>query len=64
MALNAGDDMLLGPTGAAQTIDMLNGLKTALKNGSLAKSRVDEAATRIIALKMQSHLMPAVLPRA
>jgi beta-N-acetylhexosaminidase len=64
MALNAGDDMLLGPTGAAQTIDMLNGLKTALKNGTLAKARVDEAATRIIALKMQSHLMPTVPPQA
>jgi beta-N-acetylhexosaminidase len=64
MALNAGDDMLLGPTGAAQTIDMLDGLKAALNNGSLAKSRVDEAATRIIALKMQSHLMPATLPRS
>jgi beta-N-acetylhexosaminidase len=63
MALNAGDDMLLGPTGAAQTIDMLDGLKAALNNGSLAKSRVDEAATRIIALKMQSHLMPTTLPR-
>jgi beta-N-acetylhexosaminidase len=63
LALNAGDDMLLGPTGAGQMIDMLNGLKAALKNGTLAKSRVDEAATRIIALKMQDHLMPAVPPQ-
>ncbi len=63
MALNAGDDMLLGPTGAAQMSDMINGLKAALANGTLSKTRVDEAATRIIALKMERHLMPAVPPR-
>ncbi len=63
MALNAGDDMLLGPTGAGQMIAMLNGLKAALQNGTLSKTRVDEAATRIIALKMQSGLMPAVPPQ-
>lgn len=63
LALNAGNDMLLGPTGASQMIDMLNGLKAALQNGTLSKARVDEAATRIIALKMQYHLMPAVPPQ-
>ncbi len=64
LALNAGDDMLLGPTGADQMLDMLNGLKAALQNGTLSKARVDEAATRIITLKMQYHLMPAVAPHA
>ncbi len=63
MALNAGDDMLLGPTGTSQMLDMLNAIKAALQNGTLSKARVDEAATRIIALKMQSHLMPAVAPQ-
>ncbi len=63
LALNAGDDMLLGPTGTDQMLDMLNGLKAALQNGTLSKARVDEAATRIITLKMQYHLMPAVAPR-
>ncbi len=62
LALNAGDDMLLGPTGSDQMIAMLDGLKAALKNGTLSKARVDEAATRIITLKMQYHLMPAVAP--
>ncbi len=63
LALNAGDDMLLGPTGSGQMLDMLNGLKAALKDGTLSKARVDEAATRIITLKMQYHLMPAVAPK-
>lgn len=64
LALNAGNDMLLGPTGADQMEAMINGLKAALQNGTLAKARVDEAATRIIALKMAYHLMPAVPPQS
>ncbi|GAC1689399.1 MAG: hypothetical protein NVS9B9_11440 [Ktedonobacteraceae bacterium] len=64
LALNAGNDMLLGPTGSDQMIAMLTGLKDALHNGTLSKARVDEAATRIIALKMQYHLMPTVPPHA
>jgi len=63
MALNAGNDMLLGPTGAGQMIEMLNAIKQALKDGTLSKARVDEAATRIIALKMAYHLMPANPPQ-
>ena len=63
LALNAGDDMLLGPTGTDQMVAMLDGLKAALQNGTLSKARVDEAATRIITLKMQYHLMPATPPQ-
>src|SRR6266700_1769162 len=60
MALNAGNDMILGPTGADQMLATINALKAALQNGTLSKARVDEAATRIIALKMEYHLMPAL----
>jgi beta-N-acetylhexosaminidase len=60
MALNAGNDMILGPTGADQMLATIDALKAALQNGMLSKARVDEAATRIIALKMQDHLMPAL----
>jgi beta-N-acetylhexosaminidase len=63
MALNAGNDMLLGPTGVDQMLSMINYLKAALQNGTLSKARVDQAATRIIALKMEYHLMPATLPQ-
>src|SRR6266702_1103276 len=54
---------MIMPTDADQMIQMLNGLKAALQNGTLSKARVDQAATRIIALKMQYHLMPAVAPQ-
>ncbi len=64
LALNAGNDMLLGPNGVGEMTAMLDALKAALQNGTLSKARVDEAATRIIALKMQDHLLPAVPPQA
>ena len=59
MALNAGDDMLLGNIGSAQMIMVLNGLKNALKDGQLSMDRVNQAVTRIIALKFQYHLLQA-----
>ncbi|HEV2582440.1 MAG TPA: glycoside hydrolase family 3 N-terminal domain-containing protein, partial [Ktedonobacteraceae bacterium] len=63
LALNAGNDMLLGPTGAGQMLSMINALKAALANGTLSKARIDQAATRIITLKMEYHLMPAAPPQ-
>ncbi len=63
LALNAGNDMLLGPNGPDQTIAMLDAIKQALRDGTLSKARVDEAVTRIIALKMAYHLMPAIPPQ-
>jgi len=63
MALNAGNDMLLGAIGPYQMTSMINALKAALQDGTLSKARVDEAATRIIAMKLQYHLMPDVPPQ-
>ena len=64
MALQAGNDMLLGANGTSQTIRVINAIKQALKNGTLTKARMDESAARIIALKMQYNLMPAYVPEA
>jgi beta-N-acetylhexosaminidase len=57
MALNAGCDMLLGAIGFDQMQMVVNGLKNALNNGTLAMSRIDQAVTRIIALKFRFHLL-------
>lgn len=62
MALQAGNDMLLGATGTDQTIGVINAIQHALHDGRLTKARIDESVTRIIALKMQYHLMPAYVP--
>jgi beta-N-acetylhexosaminidase len=58
MALNAGCDMLLGAIGADQMEMVVNGIKNALQNGTVSMSRVDQAVTRIIALKFHYHLIP------
>ncbi len=57
MALQAGDDMLMGAGNATNVEDMISAIKAAIQDGALTKARIDEAATRIIALKMASHLM-------
>ena len=64
LALQAGNDMILGPNGSTQTILTIQAIKAALQSGKLSKARIDEAATRIIDLKMQYHLMPTYMPAA
>jgi beta-N-acetylhexosaminidase len=62
MALNAGDDMLLGIIGSDQMSSTIAELKLALQHGTLSKARIDEAVSRILALKIQYHLLPANPP--
>ncbi len=59
MALQAGDDILLGVYNVASMEAMIQALKDALNNGTISKSRLDEAATRVLTLKMERHLIPA-----
>jgi beta-N-acetylhexosaminidase len=63
LALQAGDDMLMGAGNPTDVQSMIDAIKAAIQNGTLTKARIDEAATRIIALKMASHLMPATVPK-
>jgi beta-N-acetylhexosaminidase len=63
LAIQAGNDMILSPMGSARTAAVIEALKQALQDGRLSLARVNEAAARIIALKMQYHLMPVTLPR-
>jgi beta-N-acetylhexosaminidase len=64
LAIQAGNDMILGPMGSARTAAVIEALKQALQDGQLSLARVNEAVTRIIALKMQYHLMSVTLPRS
>jgi beta-N-acetylhexosaminidase len=54
---------LLGANGPDQMMEMLNALKAALQDGQISRARIDEAATRIITLKLERHLMPMVPPQ-
>ena len=64
LALQAGDDMLLGANGTQQASAMISAIKQAVQDGQLTKARIDESVTRIIALKMQYHLIPTNIPGA
>ena len=63
LAIEAGNDMILSPMGSARTAAVIEALRQALQNGQLSMARVNEAVTRIIALKMQYHLLPTTLLR-
>ena len=63
MALQAGNDMLLGAIGPYQMQSMIDAIKAALQDGSLTMARINQAVTRIITLKMQYHLIPITLPQ-
>lgn len=64
LAIQAGNDMILSPMGSARTAAVIEALRQALQDGQLSMARVNEAVTRIIALKMQYHLLPVTLPRS
>src|SRR6266702_2362372 len=63
LAIQAGNDMILSPMGSTRTQAVIYAFKQALHDGRLSMQRVDEAVARIIALKMQYHLMHVTLPR-
>jgi beta-N-acetylhexosaminidase len=63
LAIQAGNDMILSPMGSARTAAVIEALRQALQDGRLSMARVNEAVARIIALKMQYHLLPVTLPR-
>jgi beta-N-acetylhexosaminidase len=63
LAIKAGDDLIVGASGVKEMAANFAGLKQALRNGTLSKERIDESVARILALKMQYHLMPAVPPQ-
>jgi len=63
LAIQAGNDMILSPMGSTRTQAVIYAFKQALHDGRLSMQRVDEAVARIIALKMQYHLMNVTLPR-
>jgi len=63
LAIKAGDDMIVGASGVPELTVDFAALKQALKDGTLSKRRINESVVRILALKMQYHVMPAVPPQ-
>src|SRR5260221_4112062 len=62
LAIQAGNDMILGPMGSASTSAVIEALRQALNDGRLSMALVDEAVSRIIPLKIPDHLIPVTPP--
>ena len=58
LAIEAGNDMILGVRDPSVLSSSVAALKQAIADGSLPMARIDESVARIIALKIQYHLWP------
>ena len=58
LAIEAGNDMILGVRDSSVLAASVAALKQALADGSLTMQRINESVERIIALKIQYHLWP------
>jgi beta-N-acetylhexosaminidase len=56
LAIEAGNDMILGVRDPSVLSSSVAALKQAIANGSLSMDQIDESVTRIIALKIQYNL--------
>lgn len=57
LAVQAGDDLLLGLSTSSDVQKMLDGLKAAFSSGQITKARIDLSVARILALKIKSGLI-------
>ncbi len=64
LAIEAGNDLLEGPSTAAEMRDMVSALHQAVDAGKISKARIDQSVQRILLLKMRFGLIPVVDPRS
>lgn len=63
LAIEAGNDMLEGPSTAVEMRDMEDALRHAVATGEISKARIDESVRRILLLKAQYGLFSSTTPR-
>ena len=59
LAIEAGNDMILGVRDSSVLSTSVAALKQAIANGDLSMEQIDESVARIIALKIQYNLWPS-----
>jgi beta-N-acetylhexosaminidase len=62
LAIEAGDDLLVGAFTPYQIGAMISALKAALQSGALTKARIDQSVERILTLKMRMGILPVPSP--
>ena len=63
MAIQAGNDMILGTFNVENTQVMVDSIKNAITKGTLTQARIDQSVRRIITLKMHHGLIPVQVPQ-
>src|SRR5579884_161184 len=58
MAIQAGDDLLMGAATPSDVAAMVEGIKQAVNDGQISQQRIDDSVRRILMLKYQMGLLP------
>ncbi len=58
MAVEAGDDLLMGAATPADVANMVEGIKQAMNNGTITQQQIDTSVERILMLKYDLGLLP------
>ncbi|HXR66928.1 MAG TPA: glycoside hydrolase family 3 N-terminal domain-containing protein, partial [Ktedonobacteraceae bacterium] len=57
MAVEAGEDLLMGASSPNDLAQMLNGIKQAVTSGTISQQRIDDSVRRILLLKYEMGLI-------
>src|SRR5258708_20291518 len=57
MEVEAGSDLLMGPSTPAGVATMIEGIKQAIASGTISQQRIDDSVRRILMLKYQMGLL-------
>jgi beta-N-acetylhexosaminidase len=57
LAIEAGDDLLMGPTDAHDVAAIIEGMKQAVDAGEISTERINESVSRILMLKYEMGLL-------
>lgn len=57
MAVEAGDDLLMGASSVNDLVSMINGIKQAITAGTISQQQIDDSVRRILLLKYEMGLI-------
>lgn len=57
LAVEAGNDLLMGPSTSGEVATMITGLKQAISSGQISQQRIDDSVRRILTMKYQMGLL-------
>ena len=58
LAVEAGDDLLMGASTPQDVASMIDGIKQAISSGAISMQRIDQSVQRILMMKYQMGLLP------